>query len=74
MSNKLWFLLAFFVLLYYLKVKMVVTFVDGILSYVGYNWNYLLDVMMNIRDRHPWVWISLPFLLLVLMTPARKRT
>jgi hypothetical protein len=65
--NKLWFLAGFIVILYFLKVPSVVHFIDGILSVVITAWNYMLDVMMHVKDRHPWVWISLPFWLLILM-------
>lgn len=73
MNNKIWFIFAFVVILYFLKVHSVVVFVDGIRAYIGYNWNFIIDVMMNVKDRHPWVWISLPFLLLVLMTPSGRK-
>jgi len=64
--NKLWYIAGFIVLLYFLKVPSVVKFSDGITSYLAYNWNFILDVGMNVKDRHPWVWISLPFILLLL--------
>lgn len=68
MSMRIWFIVGFIALLYFLKAPNVVHFVNGILDYIATNWNFLIDVMMNVRDRHPWVWIALPFILLVLMS------
>ena len=64
---------AFIVLLYYLKVPMVVTFIDGNLKVVFTAWNYLLDVFMNVKLRHPWEWMSLPLWLFLLMSPAARK-
>lgn len=71
--NRLWYVFALVIILYYLKVPSIVSFIDGILVVVANVWNFTLDSMMNIRDRHPWIWISLPFLLLVIMSPQGKR-
>lgn len=71
MNNKFYILVLFIVLLYFLKVPSVVTFINGILVVVFNAWNYLIDVMSNIRDRHPWVWIALFFVLWYTMIPEK---
>jgi hypothetical protein len=46
-------------ILYAIKVPFVVAFVNQQLQIAITVWNYILDVAINLRDRHPIVWISL---------------
>lgn len=75
MSTTMKWLIAigFVVVLYYLKVPAVVKSVNGILTPVTIAWNYLADVGLNLKERHPWIWMSLPFFLMLLMSPAARR-
>lgn len=56
-------------ILYFIKVPGVVHFVDNILRPVFTTTNYIIDVMTHIRERHPYIYMSLFFILLFLMRP-----
>jgi hypothetical protein len=75
MSTEMKWLIAigFVIVLYYLKVPVVVSTVNGILTPLTTTWNYLIDVALNLRERHPFIWMSLPFFLMLLMSPAARR-
>ena len=75
MSVTMKWLLAFVlvVILYYLKVPAVVSSVNGILAPLTTAWNYTADVALNLRVRHPWIWMSLPFFLMLLLSPSARR-
>lgn len=67
MNTKIWIVIGFIILLYYLKAPSVVIFVNGILSVITTVWNDTLDILMNLKERHPWVWMSLLVWLFFLM-------
>lgn len=73
MNNKLLIIVLFAVILYYLKVPSVVTFINGNLIVLITAWNYVVDVLSNVRDRHPWIWISIFFILLYTMVPVKVK-
>lgn len=74
MNNKLLIFVLFIIVLYFLKVPSIVTFINGILVVVFNAWNYIIDVISNIRERHPWLWIGLFFLLWYSMIPEKVST
>lgn len=49
--------------LYLLRVTLIVSFVDSALD----TWNYLMDYVLNLKDKQPLVFMSLPVVLLWLM-------
>ena len=71
MNNKFYILVLFIIMLYYLKVPFVVTSINGVLVPITTAWNYLIDVGSNIRERHPWIWMSLFVLLWYSMIPPK---
>jgi hypothetical protein len=49
--------------LYILRVTFIVSFVDSAME----TWNYLMDYTLNLKDKQPLVFMSLPLVLLWLM-------
>lgn len=60
---------AVILILYFLKVPGVVTFVNNLTAPLLTFTNYAIDVGTHIRERHPFVYIGMWFLLLFLMRP-----
>ena len=71
MNNKLYIAVLFIAALYILKVPSVVSFINGILIVVFNAWNYIVDVISNVRERHPWLWIAIFFALWYTMIPPK---
>ena len=59
--------LAVIVALYILRVPGVVAFVDGMKIPLFNATNYLIDISTHIRERHPFIYMSLFFVLFFLM-------
>ncbi len=63
--------LAIFIL-YLLKVPSVVQFVQEFIIVIATVENYALDVVLNLKERHWFIWICLPLILFILMLPERE--
>lgn len=55
------------VVLYYLKVPVVVTFVDQLRAALIPTWNQAMDSWIHFMERHPYIYASLPVVLVYLM-------
>lgn len=64
-----WCVLTIVIVLYILKVPSAVQFVNGIRDVAISVWNYTWDMVTHVKDRHPAVYILLPFILLYLLRP-----
>lgn len=73
MNRNALIIILFIIILYYLKVPTVVTTINGLLVPLTTVWNYLIDVGTNVRERHPWIWISLFFILWYTMIPPANK-
>ncbi len=62
-----------FVALYYLKVPVVVTFVDQLRVALIPTWDQLIDSWIHLMERHPYIYMALPVALVYLMWGGRKR-
>lgn len=69
MKNLGWYVFTIIVVLYVLKVPSVVQFVNGIRDVLLTTWNYVIDVLTHVKERHPIFYIFLPFILLYLIRP-----
>lgn len=58
------------VILYAIKVPGVVATVNQNIQVAITIWNYTIDVIINLRDRHPFIFISLFFILLATLMPS----
>lgn len=68
MMNKLFITVFVVIALYYLKVPVVVTFIDQLLASMIPVWDRLIDEWIYLSDRHTYIYVSLPVVLFYLMT------
>ena len=66
--NKLFITVFVVIALYYLKVPVVVTFIDQLLASMIPVWDRLIDEWIYLSDRHTYIYVSLPVVLFYLMT------
>lgn len=66
------YILGTVLLLYILKVPQAVDLVTNIHQHVSIVWNYTIDIIINFRERHPYLYICIPFCILYLMRSNAK--
>jgi hypothetical protein len=72
--NKLFYFTLFIALLYVIKVQFVVTFINDNMRVAITVWNYLVEASTTLRERHPFVFLSLFFIVFItLIPPVRER-
>lgn len=67
----LW-LIGITTLLYVIKVRFVVVFINQNLSIAITVWNYIFDVAINLRERHSFVWVSLFLICILCLIPPKE--
>lgn len=66
MRNLYWAIIIV-LLLYLLDIKPVVAFVDQSVAFILQQWNSLIEFIFTFRDKHPWIYMAIPFAMLYLM-------
>ena len=59
--------LIVFIVLYYLKVPVVVSFIDQLRVAIVPIWDQVIDSWIHLMERHPYLYMSLPVMLVYLM-------
>lgn len=71
MIKKLFIALFVYIVLYYLKVPVVVSFTNQLLANFIPVWDKLIDEWIHLMERHPYIYMALPVILFYLMMPKQ---
>jgi len=63
-----------YIVLYYLKVPVVVTFTHQLLDNLIPLWDKMIDEWIHLMERHPYIYMSLPVILFYLMMLKHRST
>lgn len=66
------YIIVIMAILYILRVPNVVTFVNQVFAVIHTVIAYILDELTHVRERHPFIFISIPALLFYLMFAYRR--
>lgn len=61
-------LITIIVLLYAMDVRVIVTFIDSLAVY----WNDATIYISTFKDRHPWIMLSMPLMILILLISMKN--